>query len=72
MGDELYILDEVGNNLISLNSSGQDIWRFLDQDRSVAEIAQHLSTLYETEADLTADVIDFIQYLDQYKLVQIK
>jgi hypothetical protein len=57
--------------VITLNPVGARIWELLDGHRDLAAIAGTISEEYEVEPDTArADVGDFIQSLEEAKLVE--
>ncbi len=53
---------------VLLNDTGQAILELVDGQRTVAQIAAELGARYQ--ADVTADVTDYLSYLAERELVQ--
>ena len=64
------LIDPYRRTLIRLNPTAQDIWRLLDQNRSVTGIVNELKEIYDTEAEeLRRDVVSFLECLISREMI---
>jgi hypothetical protein len=69
-GDGLVLLDVGGGVVLASNAVGARIWRLIEDERAIAEIAGCIATEYEVGLDRAArDVDAFIQALSARGLV---
>ena len=68
----LVLLHIENGEYYNFNASGAELWRALQQPKSVAELAQLLSIKYECTAEqCQADVLDWLQETATKGLVQV-
>lgn len=71
-GSDAILLDPVTGQFAQVNTPGLAIWDSIDGQRTVAEIAQHLATEFETTPDdLVMDIQAFIEELIDKRLLTL-
>ncbi len=66
----MVILDENSGEYFGFDSVGMEIWRLLKQNMSIAEIADNISSEYDTDRETVyRDTLDFINNLVKHHLL---
>ena len=69
---EAVILHAASGTYFGLNSIGAEIWNFIQQERSVSEICEHLLLEYEVTAEqCEAEVMSLLEHLHQQGLARM-
>ena len=72
IGDETIILDSVTQEYFSTNEIGKVIWSLLEEKKSLEEIKAEMLDMYEVpQEQLEKDVLNFLQALEQKRLIKI-
>ncbi|MFW6131848.1 MAG: PqqD family protein [Candidatus Aminicenantaceae bacterium] len=61
------------NEVIVFNEVGTEIWKFLENEKRLDEIINHVLTLFESNRDtVEKDVRDFLTELQKKELLDVK
>lgn len=71
VGDEVVILDLESSQYLSLNASGAQLWKLIEQPTTVADLIRALVSEYEIEdEEAERDVFEFLESCRASKLLQ--
>jgi hypothetical protein len=72
VGDELVIYNDDKGSFLGLNEIGSEIFAILDGPTKIADLILKLSSRFDVDqAELEADVLEFITELKEYELIRI-
>tara|TARA_R110002049_G_scaffold295840_1_gene483505 strand:- start:5492 stop:5794 length:303 start_codon:yes stop_codon:yes gene_type:complete len=72
VGDELVIYNDDKGSFLGLNEIGSEIFAILDGPTKIADLILKLSSRFDVDqAELEADVLEFINELKEYELIRI-
>lgn len=72
MGDEVFILDEETDQIITLNKTGKTVWLYLDKKRSLEDIVAYIKSIYEGNGLLIKkDITKLLTNLLKRKIITI-
>ena len=72
LDQEMVILDLVSGTYFGLNPVGAQIWQFLSQGKTIAEICEEMLDKYDVSpSDIERDVVNLTTQLLSKNLVQI-
>ena len=70
--DETIILDSVTQEYFSINEIGKVIWSLIEEKKNLEEIKAEMLDMYEVpEEQIEKDLLNFIQALEQKRLIKI-
>lgn len=71
LDDEVVLLNPSNQQMFTLNDTGREVWLNLEQRPSVAELAEHITNLYEVEqAVAERDVQMILAHLLEHNLIE--
>ena len=70
--EETIILDSVTQEYFSINEIGKVIWSLIEEKKNLEEIKAEMLDMYEVpEEQIEKDLLNFIQALEQKRLIKI-
>ena len=70
--EETIILDSTTQEYFSINEIGKVIWSLIEEKKNLEEIKAEMLDMYEVpEEQIEKDLLNFIQALEQKKLIKI-
>ena len=70
--EETIILDSETQEYFSINEIGKVIWSLIEEKKNLAEIKAEMLDMYEVpEEQIEKDLLNFIQALEQKRLIKI-
>jgi hypothetical protein len=70
--EETIILDSETQEYFSINEIGKVIWSLIEEKKNLEEIKAEMLDMYEVpEEQIEKDLLNFIQALEQKKLIKI-